>query len=76
MVRLLEDEGFRLVARPATRRSPAQPKGHRPDVVVTDARMPPTSTNDGVRGALQVRQRFPDAAVSPERWATLSNLIQ
>ena len=37
--------------------------GELPDVVVTDVRMPPTGTDDGLRAALGVREEFPDAGI-------------
>jgi DNA-binding NarL/FixJ family response regulator len=37
--------------------------GHRPDVVVTDVRMPPGHTDDGLRAAREIRERFPGTAV-------------
>jgi DNA-binding NarL/FixJ family response regulator len=36
---------------------------HRPDVAVIDVRMPPTHTDEGLRAAASVRQRFPDTGV-------------
>lgn len=36
---------------------------HRPDVVLTDIRMPPTGTNEGIRAAEHLRQTQPDAGV-------------
>jgi DNA-binding NarL/FixJ family response regulator len=35
----------------------------RPDVVVTDVRMPPTHTDDGLRAALEIRRRWPSTGV-------------
>ncbi|ADB50813.1 response regulator transcription factor [Conexibacter woesei] len=35
----------------------------RPDLVVTDIRMPPTGTDDGLRAALAIRARLPETAV-------------
>ncbi|MFC4017204.1 response regulator [Micromonospora sp. GCM10011542] len=35
----------------------------RPDVVVTDVRMPPTHTDDGLRAALEIRRRWPATGV-------------
>ncbi len=32
---------------------------HQPDLAVVDVRMPPTHTDDGLRAALQIRQRWP-----------------
>lgn len=36
---------------------------HRPDVVLTDIRMPPTGTNEGIRAAEHLRRTQPDAGV-------------
>jgi DNA-binding NarL/FixJ family response regulator len=36
---------------------------HRPDVVLTDIRMPPTGTNEGIRAADHLRQVRPEAGV-------------
>lgn len=36
---------------------------HRPDVVLTDIRMPPTGTDEGIRAAEHVRQTLPDTGV-------------
>jgi DNA-binding NarL/FixJ family response regulator len=51
-------------------------EAHRPDGVVVDVRMPPTFTDEGLRAALLVRDRWPDTAVLvlsqwvEERYAT------
>jgi DNA-binding NarL/FixJ family response regulator len=37
--------------------------GEHPDVVVTDIRMPPTGTDEGIRAASELRQRHPDMGV-------------
>jgi serine/threonine-protein kinase len=37
--------------------------GYAPDVVVTDIRMPPTHTDEGIRAALAIRAAHPDVAV-------------
>ena len=34
-----------------------------PDVVVTDIRMPPTQTDEGIRAALRIRKEHPDVGV-------------
>ena len=34
-----------------------------PDVVVTDIRMPPTRTDEGVRAALEIRSRWPNTGI-------------
>ncbi|MEV4567190.1 response regulator transcription factor [Nonomuraea sp. NPDC049421] len=36
---------------------------HRPDAVVTDVRMPPGFSDEGLRAALELRGRFPELAV-------------
>jgi len=36
---------------------------HRPDVVLTDIRMPPTGTDEGIRAADHVRRTLPEAGV-------------
>ncbi len=36
---------------------------HRPDLVITDVRMPPTLTNEGIRAAREIRARHPDIGV-------------
>lgn len=49
---------------------------HRPDLALVDVRMPPTHTDDGLRAALQVRERWPEVAILvlsqyvEERYAT------
>lgn len=36
---------------------------HRPDVVVTDIRMPPTSSDEGIRAATRLRETAPETGV-------------
>lgn len=36
---------------------------HEPDVVVTDIRMPPTGTDEGIRAAVRLREERPDVGV-------------
>jgi DNA-binding NarL/FixJ family response regulator len=36
---------------------------HRPDVAVVDVRMPPTHTDEGLRAALELRDRYPRTGV-------------
>jgi DNA-binding NarL/FixJ family response regulator len=35
----------------------------RPDLVITDIRMPPTHTDEGLVAALRIKEQFPDVAV-------------
>src|SRR5437870_4089585 len=41
----------------------ASVESEQPDVVLTDIRMPPTGTDEGVRAAAQLRQSHPDLGV-------------
>ncbi|MGH9212344.1 MAG: response regulator [Acidimicrobiales bacterium] len=49
---------------------------HQPDLAVVDVRMPPTHTDDGLRAAQQIRERWPDVGILvlsqyvEERYAT------
>jgi DNA-binding NarL/FixJ family response regulator len=36
---------------------------HRPDIAIVDVRMPPTHTDEGLRAALTIRERWPDVAI-------------
>ena len=36
---------------------------HQPDLAVVDVRMPPTHTDDGLRAALQIRDRWPEIGI-------------
>jgi DNA-binding NarL/FixJ family response regulator len=64
IVRVLEAAGFVMVgeARDADELL-AQTREHRPDVVVTDIRMPPTQTDEGVRAAAVIRSELPRTGV-------------
>ena len=42
---------------------PETVESERPDVVVTDIRMPPTSTDEGIRAAVLLREQHPDIGV-------------
>ena len=64
LVRLLRDAGFDVVAEAADAADLVRKvAGHRPDVVVTDVRMPPGNADDGLRAAREIRERFPGTAV-------------
>jgi serine/threonine-protein kinase PknK len=36
---------------------------HQPDIAIVDIRMPPTQTTEGIRAALQIRERFPAVGI-------------
>ena len=64
IVRLLDEAGFEVVgqagdAEDLLRKASA----HKPDVAVVDIRMPPTSTDDGLRAALEIRRNLPGTGV-------------
>jgi DNA-binding NarL/FixJ family response regulator len=64
MVRLLTEGGFEVVAQAGDaddflRKALA----HRPDVVIADVQMPPGHGDDGLRAALELRDRRPDVGV-------------
>ncbi len=64
LVRLLESEGFDVVAQAAD--APdllRKAKAHHPDVVIVDVQMPPDRTDDGLRAAVQLREDDEDFGV-------------
>jgi DNA-binding NarL/FixJ family response regulator len=77
LARLLDEAGFEVVeAVPDAEQLLRSVAEHTPDVVVADVRMPPTHTDEGLRAALVIRQRWPETAVLvlsqyvEERYAT------
>ena len=64
VVRLLSEEGFDVVAEVGDRDALlAAARQHRPKLVVTDVRMPPTQTDEGLTAAALLREEDPDVAV-------------
>jgi DNA-binding NarL/FixJ family response regulator len=64
LVRLLAEEGHDVVAAVGTAPELLRAtEDHQPDIVVTDVRMPPGHKDDGMRAALQIRERWPDVSV-------------
>uniref|UniRef100_UPI0035157049 response regulator n=1 Tax=Streptomyces calvus TaxID=67282 RepID=UPI0035157049 len=64
LVRLLAEEGHEVLAAVGDavallREVEARP----PDLVVVDIRMPPTHTDEGLRAALEIRERWPEIGV-------------
>jgi DNA-binding NarL/FixJ family response regulator/class 3 adenylate cyclase len=64
IARLLEDAGFEIVAQSGTADDLLRHVGmHKPDVALVDIRMPPTQTDEGLRAAQQIRERWPETGV-------------
>jgi DNA-binding NarL/FixJ family response regulator len=64
LANLLRDSGFDVVAEVDTPDSLLQAVGTgNVDVVVTDIRMPPTYTNEGLRAAEAIKRRYPAVGV-------------
>jgi DNA-binding NarL/FixJ family response regulator len=64
IVRLLTDAGFDVVA--AVGDGPALVEAveqHRPRISIVDVRMPPSFRDEGLRAAIEARQRVPESAV-------------
>jgi len=60
LVGLLEDEGHEVAAAvPDAVRLRAAVAEHRPELVVSDIRMPPTHTDEGLRAAIELRAADP-----------------
>jgi PAS domain S-box-containing protein len=61
---MLEAHGFEVVAQAADADELIAKVGvHRPDVVMTDIRMPPTHSDDGLRAAAAIRRAHPQTGV-------------
>jgi DNA-binding NarL/FixJ family response regulator len=61
---LLEEGGFEVVATAGDAVSlEAAVAEHQPELVVTDIRMPPTHTDEGLVAAVRIRSEFPETAV-------------
>jgi DNA-binding NarL/FixJ family response regulator len=64
LVRLLQDAGFEVVAEASNAEDLLRKvRAHRPAVAVTDIRMPPTQTDEGLRAAQQIRREMPEVGV-------------
>ena len=64
VVRVLEATGFAVVGEASDAEELLdQVREHRPDVVVTDIRMPPTQTDEGLRAAAVIRSELPRTGV-------------
>ncbi|WP_406062875.1 response regulator transcription factor [Streptomyces sp. NBC_01077] len=64
LVRLLAEEGHEvLVALGDAVTLLKEVEEQRPDIVVVDIRMPPTHTDEGLRAAVEIRERWPEVSV-------------
>jgi len=64
VVRLLEEAGFEVVSQAGNADDLLRHVAmHRPDVAVVDIKMPPTHTDEGLRAAREIRERFPGTGV-------------
>ncbi|MEU4226422.1 response regulator transcription factor [Nonomuraea sp. NPDC026600] len=64
LIRLLEDAGHEVVAATGDAESLlAAVAEHQPEIAVVDVRMPPTHSNEGLRAALEIRERWPSVGV-------------
>ncbi len=64
LVQLLLDRGFEVTAAvPDGAGLRAAVERERPDVAVVDIRMPPSFTDEGLRVAIELRQRYPGLAI-------------
>jgi DNA-binding NarL/FixJ family response regulator/class 3 adenylate cyclase len=64
VVRVLKESGFQVIAQAGNGEDlVAAVALDPPDVVVTDIRMPPTYTDEGLKAAHRIRERFPEVAV-------------
>ncbi len=62
--RLLTEAGFDVVGEAADAPDLLRKvRAHRPDVVVTDVRMPPDHSDDGLRAAIEIRRLRPQTGV-------------
>jgi serine/threonine-protein kinase PknK len=64
VAQLLEDGGVEVLAQVGTPiQLLAAIEEHQPDVALVDIRMPPSYTDEGIRAALEIRQRFPEVGI-------------
>ncbi|MFD3535292.1 response regulator [Streptomyces sp. NPDC058664] len=64
LVRLLVEEGHEVLAALGDAVTLLEEvEEQRPDILVADIRMPPTHTDEGLRAAVEIRERFPEVGV-------------
>jgi DNA-binding NarL/FixJ family response regulator len=61
---LLDDSGFEVIAQCGTADELLMiVRSYRPDIAIVDIRMPPTHTDEGLRAAQEIRERYPGTSV-------------
>src|SRR4051812_27982760 len=64
LARLLADEGFDVIGQcDDAEQLMRKLSGQTVDVAIVDIRLPPTHTDEGLRAALEIRERYPGTAV-------------
>jgi serine/threonine-protein kinase PknK len=64
LAELLQRAGLEVVAQAGNAPSLLRAvEDHQPDIAIVDIRMPPTQTTEGIRAALQIRERFPAVGI-------------
>ena len=64
VARLLEDQGFDVVAQTGTAEDlMLKVRSYSPNVVIVDIRMPPTHTDEGLKAAQEIRGSYPEIGV-------------
>jgi DNA-binding NarL/FixJ family response regulator len=64
VTRVLQDAGFEVVGQADDADALMRyVRAHRPDVVVTDIRMPPTHSDEGLQAAKRIRSELPGIGV-------------
>jgi DNA-binding NarL/FixJ family response regulator len=64
IARILEEAGIEVVGQAGDAEDLLRKvRAHKPDVAITDIRMPPTNTDEGLRAAHEIRGELPDIGV-------------
>ena len=64
VARLLEDADFEVVGQAGTAEELLlKVRSYGPDVAIVDIRMPPTHTDEGLRAAREIREKYPETGV-------------
>ena len=61
---LLKSKGFKIVGQSGTAEDLLlKVRSYKPDIAIVDIKMPPTQTDEGLRAAKEIREKYPDTAV-------------